>query len=232
MASLSSRTSSGDLRSGGSANNLRSRVDQNQTCAAAMDAPPLRQRRTGQDDEEEQVLSHDGGLRKKILKRGTGELPPRGGTHTMIMHYTGRLENGTIFDSSRTRGRPFEFVLGAGRVISGWERGVATMTRGERALLTCAPDYVRRGGGALPDGGGLFCVWRLVLSAGGAPFKRPSPNACVSAGVRLEWDSGWAHSTQRHFGLRRELAALRCVCCYLRSIRSCGGRAPSPRRTF
>lgn len=53
----------------------------------------------------------------------------------------GKLENGTKFDSSKDRGKPFEFVLGGGQVIKGWDEGVAQMTKGEIAFLTCSPDY-------------------------------------------------------------------------------------------
>jgi FKBP-type peptidyl-prolyl cis-trans isomerase len=70
----------------------------------------------------------------------------------MIMHYTGRLTNGAVFDSSRLREMPFEFTLGAGHVIQGWEKGVATMTKGEKAVLRCAPTYAYGSSGA----GGLI----------------------------------------------------------------------------
>eukprot|EP01050_Picozoa_sp_SAG11_P002910 SAG11_NODE_154_length_14340_cov_19.803946_2_plen_176_part_00 len=80
-------------------------------------------------------------LKKKILVAGDGELPPSDGTHTMIMHYTGTLLDGTKFDSSVDRGTPFEFCLGARQVILGWDKGVATMRKGEKAVLTIAPEY-------------------------------------------------------------------------------------------
>ena len=57
-------------------------------------------------------------LKKTILREGAGPCPPIGGTHTMVMHYTGRLTDGTVFDSSVTRGTPFEFTLGAGQGAS------------------------------------------------------------------------------------------------------------------
>lgn len=53
----------------------------------------------------------------------------------------GTLTNGTKFDSSRDRGKPFKFEIGAGQVIRGWDEGVAQMSVGQRAKLTCSPDY-------------------------------------------------------------------------------------------
>ena len=58
------------------------------------------------------------------------------------MHYVGTLEDGvTKFDSSRDRGTPFKFKLGVGQVIKGWDEGVAQMSIGQVAKLTCSPDY-------------------------------------------------------------------------------------------
>jgi len=57
------------------------------------------------------------------------------------VHYTGTLTNGTVFDSSRNKGKTFIFDIGQGRVIKGWDQGVATMSLGERANLTCSPDF-------------------------------------------------------------------------------------------
>lgn len=77
---------------------------------------------------------------KEILEVGEGdELPPKGTTVTV--HYTGRLENGQIFDSSRNKGRPFKFVLGARNVILGWDLAVATMKKKERSKVKITPDY-------------------------------------------------------------------------------------------
>ena len=55
--------------------------------------------------------------------------------------FTGTLTNGKKFDSSRDRGKPFEFKIGKGQVIKGWDEGVAQMSKGQRAKLTCTPDY-------------------------------------------------------------------------------------------
>lgn len=57
------------------------------------------------------------------------------------VHYTGKFMDGTKFDSSRDRGRPFEFTVGAGEVIRGWDEGVPQLKVGQKAILTCPPDY-------------------------------------------------------------------------------------------
>ncbi|XP_053670925.1 peptidyl-prolyl cis-trans isomerase Fkbp12 [Anopheles nili] len=60
---------------------------------------------------------------------------------TAVVHYTGTLDDGTVFDSSRTRGKPFQFAVGKGEVIRGWDEGVAQMSVGQRVKLVCSPDY-------------------------------------------------------------------------------------------
>merc|ERR1712071_669825 len=68
-----------------------------------------------------------------------GGSPPAG---SMVkVHYVGTLTDGSKFDSSRDRGKPFEFKIGAGRVIKAWDEGVAKMKLGEKSRLTCTPDY-------------------------------------------------------------------------------------------
>lgn len=59
----------------------------------------------------------------------------------MIVHYTGRLEDGSKFDSSRDRNEPFEFVLGAGQVVRGWDEGLAQMSKGQVCKLICTPEH-------------------------------------------------------------------------------------------
>lgn len=99
----------------------------------------------------------DNGVLKEILREGEGEEYPPAGSKVKV-HYTGTLTDGTQFDSSRDRNDPFEFDLGkgefffcqfiqflklafSGSVIKAWDIGVATMKKGERAMLTCASDY-------------------------------------------------------------------------------------------
>jgi peptidylprolyl isomerase len=79
-------------------------------------------------------LTTPSGLKVEILQEGNGPVPQKG--QTVVVHYTGTLENGKKFDSSRDRGEPFSFVLGAGQVIRGWDEGLALMNVGSRAKLT------------------------------------------------------------------------------------------------
>ena len=69
----------------------------------------------------------------------TAERVARGGDQ-LTVHYTGRLENGTKFDSSVDRGTPFRFTLGAGQVIRGWDEGFLGMKIGEKKTLTIPPE--------------------------------------------------------------------------------------------
>ena len=66
-------------------------------------------------------LSGDGGLLKKITQDGSGDETPQPGD-LVKAHYVGTLDDGTEFDSSRKRGKPFEFTIGQGQVIKGWDQ--------------------------------------------------------------------------------------------------------------
>ncbi len=87
------------------------------------------------------------GLDIKVLTEGNGPEAKNG--DTVFVHYTGKLTDGSIFDSSHNpgRGEPLDFVLGSGRVIPGWEKGVLGMKVGEKRVLTIAPElaYGERG---------------------------------------------------------------------------------------
>ncbi|TNM98368.1 peptidyl-prolyl cis-trans isomerase FKBP1A-like [Takifugu rubripes] len=80
------------------------------------------------------------GVHIETLRPGDGmNFPARGALVTV--HYVGTLTNGEKFDSSRDRERPFQFKIGHGKVIRGWDEGVAQMSIGQIARLTCSPDY-------------------------------------------------------------------------------------------
>ena len=89
------------------------------------------------------------GLQYVELTVGSGAIAQVG--HTVIVHYTGRLENGKQFDSSVDRGQPFSFPLEAGRVIKGWDEGVQGMkVGGKRKLIIPANlGYGARGAGSV-----------------------------------------------------------------------------------
>lgn len=77
-------------------------------------------------------------LKKEVLVEGSGPEAKVG--DTVEVHYTGTLENGSKFDSSLDRGKPFSFPLGSGMVIKGWDGGVAGMKVGEKVRLTIPPE--------------------------------------------------------------------------------------------
>src|SRR5260370_8531453 len=110
-------------------------------------------------------------------KVGTGATPKPG--QTCVMHYTGWLyENGAKgkkFDSSVDRGQPFEFPIGQGRVIPGWDEGVATMKVGGKRTLVIPPPlgYGARGaGGAIPPNAPL--IFQVELLGGHGYFPPAS----------------------------------------------------------
>jgi peptidylprolyl isomerase len=93
-------------------------------------------------------MSSDGNqLKIDILKEGTGQKPTAG--KGVTVHYTGKLSDGTVFDSSRERGTPFSFQIGVGQVIAGWDKGVMGMSVGQICTLTIPPHmgYGERGAG-------------------------------------------------------------------------------------
>ncbi|XP_047003938.1 peptidyl-prolyl cis-trans isomerase FKBP4-like isoform X1 [Schistocerca americana] len=91
----------------------------------------------------------DNGILKEIIKEGTGSETPAPGSKVFV-HYIGTLTDGTKFDSSRDRGEPFDFQLGKGTVIQAWDIGVATMKKGEVAVLTCKSEYAYGKSGSPP----------------------------------------------------------------------------------
>lgn len=109
-------------------------------------------------------LSEDeSGLASKIITPGDGPIANKG--DRVVVHYVGWLEDGKKFDSSRDRGRPFEFWLGRGDVIKGWDLVVSQMRVGEKRLVRIPPGlgYGERRMGGIPPGSAL--VFEIELLA-------------------------------------------------------------------
>ncbi len=103
------------------------------------------------------------GLRYQISKKGTGAKAEKG--KTVSVHYTGQLIDGKIFDSSRQRNQPIDFVLGIGQVIPGWDEGIQLLNVGDKARFVIPPDlaYGSSGaGGVIPPNAPLIFDVELI----------------------------------------------------------------------
>ncbi len=102
-------------------------------------------------------------LKSETLVTGTGRSPKNG--ERVSVHYTGWFTTGKKFDSSVDRDEPFQFVLGAGMVIAGWDVGVARMKLGDKVKLTLPPElaYGAQGyPGAIPPNSTLVFEVELL----------------------------------------------------------------------
>ena len=105
----------------------------------------------------------ESGLEYILVKEGNGIKAAAG--NTVSVHYTGYLEDGTIFDSSVKRDQPFNFILGMGRVIKGWDEGIALMKIGDKVRLIIPAElgYGERGaGGVIPPNATLIFDVELI----------------------------------------------------------------------
>lgn len=109
------------------------------------------------------------GLYIIVTKKGHGAHPKKG--DNVKVHYTGTLLNGEVFDSSIKRGKPFEFPLGQNRVIKGWDEGIATMRKGEKATLIIPSElaYGQRQMGPIPPYSTLIFDVELIDFSKGTP---------------------------------------------------------------
>ncbi len=114
------------------------------------------------EDNKIQPTSTASGLNYVVTKEGNGEKPQIG---TLVkVHYTGKLLDGTVFDSSVSRNEPFQFVLGIGQVIPGWDEGLQLMSKGEKSVLYI-PYYLAygdRGAGIIPPFATLIFEVELI----------------------------------------------------------------------
>ncbi len=118
-------------------------------------------------ENSENTVTTDSGLKYVDVVEGNGATPQSG--QTVVVHYTGTLEDGSKFDSSRDRGQPFSFRIGVGQVIRGWDEGVGTMKVGGRRTLIIPPElgYGTRGaGGVIPPNATLIFDVELLRIAG------------------------------------------------------------------
>jgi len=117
-------------------------------------------------NEDGELRTTDSGLQYVDLVEGDGASPQPG--QRVVVHYTGTLEDGTKFDSSRDRGQPFSFTIGVGQAIAGWDEGVGSMKVGGRRKLAIPPElgYGARGaGGIIPPNATLIFDVELLRIA-------------------------------------------------------------------
>ncbi len=121
-------------------------------------------------------------LKITVNQEGSGDRAEIG--MIVSVHYTGKLEDGTVFDSSIPRGQPFTFTLGAGQVIKGWDLGVEGMTIGEKRNLIIPPHlgYGTRGaGGTIPPNATLIFDVELIKVSAPIILGELSPNEFINA---------------------------------------------------
>ena len=141
------------------------------------DSPPA----AAQEKPDAESVALGPGLHMKVIRQGDGRIAAAG--QIAIVHYTGWLyddsadnKRGQKFDSSVDRGQHFQFPLGAGRVIKGWDQGVVGMQEGEIRELTIAPElaYGERGAGdVIPPGATLIFEVELARVQSVEPEPQP-----------------------------------------------------------
>ena len=131
-------------------------LDEDRAAAAIGDVPSAAASSTASKPSEAQASldaweaeQERDSLKLERLEEGDGATFPAAGD-LLTLHYVGSLEDSTVFDSSRKRGKPFTFKIGTGAVIKGWDLGVMRMSLGEKATLLIGPEYAYGSAGAGP----------------------------------------------------------------------------------
>ncbi|MFN7014270.1 MAG: FKBP-type peptidyl-prolyl cis-trans isomerase [Bacteroidia bacterium] len=148
------------------------------TFALLLSAPTFAQKKEKTKKEKEpkkfsvlnKEFTTESGLKYKIIHEGNGQRAKAG--DMVSVHYTGKLTNDTIFDSSYSRNQPIKFKLGAGQVIKGWDEGIALLNVGDKAIFTIPPDlgYGSRAMGPIPANSTLIFEVELLQI-----IERPKP---------------------------------------------------------
>jgi peptidylprolyl isomerase len=143
----------------------------------------------GQSSDNGEGMTTESGLQYIETEAGTGDQAGNGSL--VSVHYRGTLEDGTEFDNSYDRGEPFQFVIGKGMVISGWDEGIALMKEGGKAKLIVPPElgYGANGIGAIPPNSTLIFEVELVDVQPGPPGAPEAPTAVDEADYTVT-DSG------------------------------------------
>ena len=141
------------------------------------------------DQVEDNMELTETGLKYKDILVGDGESPKVG--DKVVVHYTGTLEDGTKFDSSVDRGQPFEFPIGTGKVIKGWDEGVMSMKVGGKRQLVIPPNlgYGERGAGKVipPNATLIFDVELIKIKEMyvDSDFSLPGEEINMESGLRM-----------------------------------------------
>jgi peptidylprolyl isomerase len=154
-------------------------------------------------DEKPMKFTTSTGLEYQITKLGVGELAADG--DLVSVHYTGKLENGEVFDSSIDRGEPIEFKLGEGRVIKGWEEGIKLLNKGAKATLSIPSDlaYGEAGAGPIPPGATLIFDVELV------DVKKPLRPLDISGFQSIQTASGLKYTVVESKSGEKIMAGMR-----------------------
>lgn len=110
-----------------------------------------------------ELVTSPTGLQYLVIAEGKGDKPKPG--TDIKAHYTGKLPNGMVFDSSVERGEPLEFTVGVGQVIAGWDEALVDMKKGEKRILVIPPGlaYGASGaGGVIPPNATLIFEVEMV----------------------------------------------------------------------